>query len=321
MPLQHLFLRMIRTTTFCFITSIFLFTIAGNGFASSTESTDSNNIVVTIKPLYSLVAHLTEGIDKPTLLLKNLQTPHQYNVRPSERRLLSKADIIIWLGPELEPQLSKIIQQPDDDTIVISAIQAKNLKLLNKRSRHSHDKHQTESMEHKDINTLDPHIWLSAHNAVQISKYISERLIAQNPKNTRRYQSNLHLLLNKIEQTKKTIKTIINDNEQPFIAMHDAFQYFENEYGLNYIDSISNNHETGTSLKHMQQIKDQIDKKHIQCLVYQPPKPSIIDKLTKQTTIKAAELDPLGHHVKTDKNAWFEIMKNMSTRFNTCLNP
>jgi len=321
MPQQHLLTRKISTTTFCFITSILLFTISNTGFASSPESTHSNNIVVTIKPLYSLAAHLTEGIDKPTLLLKSLQNPHQYNVRPSERRLLSEADIIIWLGPELEPQLSKIIQQPNDDTIVISAIQAKNLKLLNKRSRHSHDKHQTESMEHKDINTLDPHIWLSAHNAAQISKHLSERLITLDPKNTRRYQSNLHLLLNKIEQTKKAITTTINDNKKPFIAMHDAFQYFENEYGLNYIDSISNDHEAGTSLKHMQQIKDQIDKKHIQCLVYQPPKSPIIDKLTQQATIKATELDPLGHHVKTDKNAWFEIMQNMSTRFNTCLNP
>jgi zinc transport system substrate-binding protein len=325
MPHQHLFLRTIKATTFCFITSIFLFITSINSFAGSAEAKQSKNIVVTIKPLYSLVAHLTEGITQPVLLLKNLSNPHHYNVRPSERRLLAKANIIIWLGPELEPQLNKMIQQHDNDTadqpMVISAKQAKNLTLLNRRSRHSHEENHFESAGNKHLTTLDPHIWLSAHNAEQISQYISERLIAQDPKNTRRYQSNLRLLLNKIEQTKKAVKTTINDNKQPFIALHDAFQYFEHEYGLNYIDSISNDLETGTSLKHMQQIKDQINKKQILCLVYQPPRSSIIDTITKQTTIKATELDPLGRHISNDMNAWFEIMQNMSINFSSCLNP
>ena len=325
MPHQHLYLPTINATVFCFITSFLLFITSTNGFASSAEAKQSKNIVVTIKPLYSLVAHLTEDITQPSLLLTNLSNPHHYNVRPSERRLLAKANIIIWLGPELEPQLNKIIQQHNSDTanqsIVISARQAKNLTLLNRRSKHSHEENHSDPVRHKYLTTLDPHIWLSAHNAAQISKYISERLIAQDPENTRRYQTNLHLLLNKIEQTKKAIKKTIRDNKQPFITLHDAFQYFEHEYGLNYIDSISNDLETGTSLKHMQQIKDQIDKKQIQCLVYQPPKSSIIDAITKQTTIKATELDPLGHHIKNNMDAWFEIMQNMSINFSSCLSP
>ena len=70
-------------------------------------------IVVTIKPLYSLVAHLTDGITTPVLLMKQMQSPHHYNMRPSERRLLANARMIIWTGPQMETSLNKIIEQQE----------------------------------------------------------------------------------------------------------------------------------------------------------------------------------------------------------------
>ena len=103
---------------------MFLLSFSVSSFAAS-----SGAIVVTIKPLYSLVAQLTDGIEEPVLLMKTIQSPHHYNMRPSERRLLSDAKMIIWLGPNLESYLTKIIRQ-QDQTTVVTAIQAEGLVLL-----------------------------------------------------------------------------------------------------------------------------------------------------------------------------------------------
>ena len=277
-------------------------------------------IVVSIKPLYSLVAHITEGISKPVLLMKQTQSPHHYNMRPSERRLLAKAKMIIWTGPQMESYLNKIIKQQASSTSIVSAMQAKNLKLLNKRKLHSHEQNEHGSVaDSEKQNMTDPHIWLSTHNAKAISQHITALLIRYNPENTEQYNANLDALLSKIEQMKGFIKTSLKTHDEPFIAYHDAFQYFEDENTLNYIDSINFSDETGASLKHMQKIKRLIDEHNIQCLVYQAPKPAIIDAFISQNSIKAVALDPLGMDVDDDKNAWFEIMQQLTLNFNYCL--
>ncbi len=301
-------------------TSLLFFILSTNTFAASTAD-NTGPVVVTIKPLYSLVAHLSEGIENPVLLMKQKQSHHHYNMRPSERALLEKARMIIWLGPQMESFLSKIIQQQKNSTVSVSMMQAKNLKLLAKRTKHTHEKNHTSSIDKPEAHTTDPHIWLSAHNAIAISNHIAESLISNNPKNAGLYKKNLQQLINKINQTKDFIKSTLKNRSQPYIAFHDAFQYFENEYELNYIDSINYDEETGTSLKQIRQIKARIDKDNIQCLVYQAPKPAIIDSLTKQTSIKAFALDPLGLNVNNDKNAWFELMQQLATDFNFCLKP
>lgn len=299
-------------------TGLFLFTHSGHSLAAN-EKRNSNPIVVTIKPLYSLVANLTEGIEQPVLLMKQAQSPHHYNMRPSERRLLASAKMIIWLGPQMESYLSKIITQQQNTTMVVSALQAKNLTLLEKRQKHSHDGEQAAITEQQELHAIDPHIWLSTHNVAEISKYFTRQLISQDPKNTDVYNKNLQQLLIKIGETRNFIKTALTASDAPFITFHDAFQYFENENNLNYVDAINFDDETGTSLKHLRRIKNHIDRDNIQCLVYQQPKPAIVSQLSKQTAIKAVALDPLGLNLANDKNLWFELMRQLALNFNQCL--
>jgi zinc transport system substrate-binding protein len=320
---KNLYSIMHQTTrSFYIFINTSLLSLILSTFSFSTSAADNiGPILVTIKPLYSLVAHLTEGIETPVLLMKQTQSPHHYNMRPSERDLLAKARMIIWFGPQMESFLSKIIQQQNSSTISVSVIQAKNLKLLGKRTKHTHEHNHSSSTYKPEAHTIDPHIWLSAHNAIAISHHITESLISNEPKNSELYKKNLQRLVSKINQSKNLIKSTLKNRSQPYIAFHDAFQYFENEYDLNYIDSISYDEETGTSLKHIRQIKADIDKNNIQCLVYQAPKPAIINSLTKQTSIKATALDPLGLNIDNDKNAWFELMQQLAVDFNYCLNP
>jgi zinc transport system substrate-binding protein len=276
-------------------------------------------IVVTIKPLYSLVAQLTDGITTPALLMTEQQSPHHYSMRPSERRLLANAALIVWVGPQLESSMSKIIQQLNPST-VFTAIQTDQLQLLNRRQKHAHAEDQPAAGS-PELDKLDPHIWLSAHNARAISRQLSDRLIELDPQNTERYRQNLQQLLVKIEQTAAFVTATLKDSDQPFITFHDAFQYFEDENHLHYANSVNFDEETGASLKHVRRIKASMDEHHIQCLVYQQPKPAIIDALTRQSTATATALDPLGLNTKNDKDAWFEIMQQLANGFHQCLRP
>jgi len=307
-----------KATITCLI--LLMFSTAAN---ASTQSARPGNIIVTIKPLFSLVAHLTEGIQEPTLLMKQAQSPHHYNMRPSERRLLADASMIVWVGPQMETYLSKVIQQ--HTSIEVRVLQAKGIHLhaMRKTDEHQPQHEHVHDASHSDQHeqNLDPHIWLSTSNAIAISKHIAEQLILNEPSHSEKYKDNLEKLIKKISQTADGASALLKNSKQPFISYHDAFQYFENEHQLKHVDSIVFNEETGVSLKQLSHIKSQIKKKNIQCLVFQQPKPDIINTLTDQTTIKTAALDPLGLQVKNDKNAWFEIIQQTTLNFKRCLTP
>lgn len=294
---------------------------ASNNASSDSLKTTLQKIVVTIKPIYSLVAHLTDGVSTPILLSNNMQSPHHHNIRPSERRLIDHADMIIWLGPQMETYLAKIIQKQKDSSVNISLIKDDNLNLLNKRSKHSHNKEHQHSIITNKLNTekTDQHIWLSITNVKVMSHHISKKLISHDPENTKHYKQNLKKLLKKIAQTDNEIRKTLNDNRQPFIVAHDAFQYFEKEYNLNYIAALNSGDDTSTSLKHLSEVKSLIKEKKIQCLAYQQPKPALVDTLTRKTQIKTVALDPLGITSNDNYNAWFETMKNLALNFQQCL--
>lgn len=303
-----------------------------NRIAHDQPTHQQGSIVVSIKPLYSLVAQLTQGIEKPVLLMKQSQSPHHYSIRPSERRLLANAKMIVWLGPQMESMLDKIIAQ--SPSVVVSAMQADNLTLLKNRTKHSpHDGHASDEHEnepesvpltthHHETASLktDPHIWLSTHNAAAISVHISKQLIAHDASNAEKYQANLQQLLDKIKKTEAFIKATLKDAHQPFIAYHDAFQYFENENALNYVAAINTDDETSISLKYMREIKNRIVNEKITCLVYQPPKPAIIDAMAQQhRTMNVAMLDALGITIENNETAWFELMHRLAENFKQCL--
>ncbi len=295
------------------------FTLYQSAYAGSLDKTGA--LVVTIKPLYSLLAHLTDGITEPVLLLKQIPSAHHYNLRPSQRKLLANAKLIVWLGPQMESYLTKIIQQSADTSGIssISVLAADRLQRLPRRRPHSHHTANEERSVTEKSHNIDPHIWLSTKNAMVISRYLARSLIQFDPENREHYEKNLRLLSKKIKHTAVFLQKHSSAEPRPFIAYHDAYQYLEKELGLRFIDAISYDENAGTSLKHAREIKAAITRQHIPCLVYQPPQPALVGTLQAQTSINTIALDPLGLQLKNDKEAWFELMQHLAVNFNQCL--
>jgi zinc transport system substrate-binding protein len=68
------------------------------------------NVVTSIKPVHSLVATLMEGVGTPQLILEGASSPHTASFKPSQAGMLEQADIIFWIGEDLEPFLEKPIE-------------------------------------------------------------------------------------------------------------------------------------------------------------------------------------------------------------------
>ena len=79
-------------------------------FSGTALAADPVKVVASIKPIHSLVAGVMQGVAEPTLLVKGATSPHSFNLRPSDARALNQADLVFWVGEDLETFLTKPIQ-------------------------------------------------------------------------------------------------------------------------------------------------------------------------------------------------------------------
>ena len=64
-------------------------------------------VLSTIKPLGFIAAAITDGVSEPNVLLPTGASPHDFSLRPSDIRSINDADLVVWVGPELEGFMTK----------------------------------------------------------------------------------------------------------------------------------------------------------------------------------------------------------------------
>ena len=109
------------------------------------------NVVASVKPLHSLVSGVMKGVGKPDLIVKGSASPHTYSLKPSQAKQLEDADLVFWMGHELESFLEKPLEAIASNARVIELIDTDELKRIKMREGgafddHGHDEHD----EHDD---------------------------------------------------------------------------------------------------------------------------------------------------------------------------
>ena len=114
------------------------------------------NVVVTIKPLHSLVSAVMKGAGYPKLLLESNQSPHSFSLKPSQAGMLQNADAIVWVGPGLESFLEKSLTSIAPNAKSIEMMETPGLHHL-EANEHEHNDHDEEKKEHADHDDHDDH--------------------------------------------------------------------------------------------------------------------------------------------------------------------
>ncbi|MDG2395993.1 zinc ABC transporter substrate-binding protein, partial [Candidatus Thioglobus sp.] len=72
-------------------------------------ATATLNIVVSIKPIHSIVSNITQGVSNPLLLLDSNQSAHHFNLKPSQLSLIENANLVVAIHPQMEEGLNKAL--------------------------------------------------------------------------------------------------------------------------------------------------------------------------------------------------------------------
>ena len=87
----------------------------------------------------------------------------------------------------------------------------------------------------------DPHIWLNPVYAKIQVQNIANAFSNSDPKNQQYYQSNAAKYIEQLDLLDSKIRNELSNCNHDFIAFHDAFSYFADEYNLNQHTIISSN--------------------------------------------------------------------------------
>jgi zinc transport system substrate-binding protein len=309
-------------------------------------------VVTSIKPIHSLTSYVMDGVGKPDLIVDGFNSPHGFNLKPSHAKMIENADLIIWVGEDLEAFLEKPLDTIAKKAVNVEIMDLNGIKKLkfreknifkghddhghgHKEKKHDdhghghkekkHDDHGHKKAKHDDHGhdkhahgDHDPHVWLDPMNAKVIIKEIENQLVKLDPDNSSKYKANSKKAQSELDNLTRNIKKDLKGNLR-FVVFHDAYQYFENRFGIKVLGALTVNPDVLPGAEQLSEIREVIEHEKVNCLFSEPQfNPAIIKSIAKDTKIKTGVLDPLGATLDKGKGMYTELLQSMYASFKGC---
>jgi len=100
------------------------------------------SVVTSVKPLGFIASSIADGVTNTEIIVPTGASPHDYNLKPSDVQKIKSADLIFWIGKDVDAFLEKSIHQVDQKNVVAIANVAGVKELLTKSEHHHHDEHE-----------------------------------------------------------------------------------------------------------------------------------------------------------------------------------
>lgn len=270
-------------------------------FAAAAATAAPPQVAASIKPLELIAAAITHGISDPELVLGNGQDPHHASLRPSDRKVLAEADIVLWVGPMLELPLAE-------------ALAAMGNKGLAVQQMHHIILHEVDG-------SPDPHVWLDTRNARQIAAHLTQRLVELDPANSQRYEANLDEFTAKLDELDTSImQDFRNLQTQPWTVYHNAFRYFAAQFALTAPLAPTESANNQAGIRSIVALRDSIRQQNITCMLIEPT----MNQAELQTLLGTSELDivtadVMGLELEPNAGAYPLLMQNFAGALADCL--
>ena len=290
-------------------------------------------VVTTIKPLHSLISSVMEGVGEPSLIIEGTSNPHTFVFKPSHAQMLEEADIVFWIGEDLEAFMEKPLDSLAGNATKISFMELSSIEKLKFREEnifddhddHGHDDHDGHEDEHEGHDDhghhhgeFDAHIWLDPSNAIEMVLEISHELSEIDPDNASKYEQNANKTIASLNNLINEINSSI-PKDASYIVFHNAYQYFENRFGVSSAGALTLNPDVLPGAKQIDAIQDLIQDENIKCIFSEPQyNPKIIETLAADMKISTGIMDPLGAFIEQGPEMYQNLILDIANSLKDC---
>jgi len=277
-------------------------------------------VLTSIKPLQLIAAAVQDGAGVPEVLLPPGASPHNYALRPSDVRKVQSVDLLYWIGPDMEGFLPRVLKGRSLPSVAVQDLPGMKLRRFAQDS-HSHAEEADEHDHDHRPGSLDAHLWLSPVNARVIATRIAADLSAADPANAERYQSNLKAFDERLVVLDTRLKArLAGIAGKPYFVFHEAFDYFEDAYGLKHAGVFSVAAEVQPGAQHVAAMRARLQEVGKTCVFSEPPlRPRLAETLVSGLPVKLAELDALGGYTPATARGYEQVLEKLGNDLAGCL--
>ncbi len=308
------------------LASVITFTLPGIAMA------DGLNVVAS----FSIIGDFARNVGGDRVTITTLVGPdgdaHVYEPKPADAAAVSGADVVLVNGLQFEGFLKRLVEASGTSAPIAELTKgAEVLKPSEEEHHHAEgeQKHDAEGEEHAadeghDHGEFDPHAWQSVHNAEIYVKNIAEAFCAADAAGCETYKANAAAYGEKLEALDAEIRAAaaeIPAEKRTIITSHDAFGYFEHEYGLRFLAPEGVSTESEASAADVAALIRQIrEDKASAIFVENISNPRLVEQIASETGLKvggslysdalsaadgpaATYIDMMRHNITTIKGA------------------
>ncbi|NDL62555.1 zinc ABC transporter substrate-binding protein ZnuA [Acerihabitans arboris] len=278
------------------------------------------NIVTSIRPLGFIASAIGDGVVPTDVLLPDGASPHDYALRPSDIKRIQSADLVVWVGPELEAFLSKpAAALPAGKNLMLSALPSIQ-PLLMKGADHDEPAGSGHADDHHH-GEYNMHLWMSPEIAKQVAFAVHDQLLRLMPEKKSQLDANLLFFTAALTKNDKNIATMLAPvSGKGYFVFHDAYGYFEKHYGLNPLGYFTVNPEIQPGAQALHHIRTQLVEQKAVCIFAEPQfRPAVINAVAQGTSVRIGTLDPLGTGIALGKASYIDFLLQLTNQYVSCL--
>jgi protein SCO1/2 len=282
------------------------FLIIGLLFAAASQGGDSLKVMVSNKPVHSLISALMEGAEEPELLIDD-HIPFTYKPTKAQQVAMRNADLLFWVGAELEPMLAETIKQLPARVKVIELLSHQGMKILPAR---------------EDPELRDPFFWLDNRNLLIVINDLARLLQDADPMRAHLYERNRRSVLSRLSRLDRAYEYGYRGMKGGLAVQYfDTLQYFEQAYALKVVGHVAVRPDSGIDTAALLKVRERIANGEVNCLLSEKGFPAKhISLLLNGSGANHGELNSLGFGMQAGSRLYFEIMAHNTNVIKRCLN-
>lgn len=265
-------------------------------------------VLASIKPLALIAEAVVQDKAQIDTLLPLQASPHDYALRASDMQRIHNADLVLWIGPELETFLQRPLENiPAEQRMTVYELPGLFWPKEEQETQHdaSHN------------HAHDPHVWLDPRNAVVIARALAARLSEIDPRSAARYRANAEAFAAEQQSLDFRLQELLKPLAQKgFAVYHEGYSHFAARYGLRQVAYVTLSPERRPGARHLYQLRQQLAN-NASCLFIEDYYDTRVGAdLAQELNLRLATLDPTGNEsVKT----YTQLLEQLAKSFKGCL--
>jgi protein SCO1/2 len=272
---------------------------------------NSFRVITTIKPIHSILAGLMDGTEGPELLINSDATPFGYSLSEKQNADISAADVIIWIGPELERFMIEPVEVARKAGVRVFTL-LDNIQIKVLPSRWTKD---------EEALSRDPYIWMDSRNTLILVDELAKILMEVDAGRAHLYRRNRGKVLARVAELDRQLEYGYRGMKSGIgMAYYDTLQYFEQAYALKIREVMAQSPETPIQASKLLLSRVKLKEGYYTCLLteYGMPMPEL-PLLTEGISINIGLLDSFGTKLNPGPDLYFELMKENTDTIKQCL--